>query len=181
MRSSGNFVRVATIAVAGLLTTLGLAFGAATAASAAPCTAGTYPPGQCQTIVLGQTVVSPGGSLNLAGTGFTAGETVTASFCGTGTVLGTTTADAQGDVSVTVTIPSDTHLGQRHVCLTGVAGERAVGMVTVVSSTSARGGGGLPQTGSTLLAPLAGTGVGLLLIGTLLLVAVRRRRHSASA
>lgn len=181
MRSSGNLVRVATIAVAGLLTTLGLAFGAATVASAARCTAGTYPPGQCQTIVLGQTVVSPGGSLNIAGTGFTPGETVTASFCLLGTVLGTDTADAQGDVSLTVTIPSDTRIGRHYICLTGVAGERVSGAIDVVSSTSARGGGGLPQTGSTLLAPLAGTGVGLLLIGTLLLVAVRRRRHSASA
>lgn len=187
-----QFVRFVTFAAVGLLTMLGLVVGVSQAASAAACTAGTYPPGQCQTIVLGESFVNAGGSVSVSGAGFTAGERVTAAFCSSGTVLGTDTADSSGRVSVTVTIPSSTRPGTHYICLTGAAGEHVSAAITVSGSTSGTtssssgsgstsgiASGGLPQTGSNL-AVLAGSGLTLLLIGTMLvLVVVRRRRQSA--
>lgn len=188
MRITQQFVRLATVVAVGALATLSLVVGS-NSASAAQCVPGAYPVVQCQTAVLGRTVVRAGTNVAVFGTGYTPGAQVTATFCSSGQVLGSGTANSRGNVTVGVAIPSDTAPGQYAICLTGPNGGQAAATVTVVSASNARasGGlpltasGGLPQTGSNLLAPLAGTGAGLVLIGAGLLFMVRRRRHSASA
>jgi hypothetical protein len=65
-------------------------------------------------------IVQPGDTVDVEGTGFNAGETVNVVLHSTPTTLGTLTANGSGEVSGSVTIPTDTELGAHSLFLAGV-------------------------------------------------------------
>ena len=114
------------------------------------------PPGpECPTATLSivaaatPTDVDPGGSTSVTVGGWGPGTEVVATLCGNGTaaVLGTFLVDAAGNVSATVTIPSNVPCGTYNLALTGnrTNGVSQVAYATVnVRCVS----GPLPVTGS---------------------------------
>jgi LPXTG cell wall anchor motif len=175
--------------------TVALALGAATAG------AQVYPtPTLFATI--SDTTPTPGETVTITAGGYVPGTTVTVTLEPEGTVLGTAVADADGNVTLTVTIPADLSLGDHAVAVTG---ETTAGVVTqaipitVVSPSAADGGtqvpgtaggfvpgavggadvtvtGGLPRTGSDNSMPLARAAALLVAIGGVMVLTARSRR-----
>jgi LPXTG-motif cell wall-anchored protein len=119
---------------------------------------------------LDKSSVAVGGSLNVCGTGFQAGEQVQAYLHSSPVFLKVVTADGSGAVTTSVTIPADTAAGAHRIELRGVTSGRSIfsGQFTV---TAAGGGGpvGLPKTGSQtanlVLVALLVLGVGMIVSG----------------
>ena len=85
--------------------------------------------------------VTPGGTIAVSGKGFRAFENVAVWLYSTPVQLGTLTADAQGAVSGSFTVPAGTSLGIHHVVLIDSAGleltSQAITVVAVLSFTGA--------------------------------------------
>jgi hypothetical protein len=64
--------------------------------------------------------VVPGGSITVHGEGFLAGETVDITLRSTPIPLGSFTADADGEVTATVTIPADAEPGTHTIVMYGL-------------------------------------------------------------
>lgn len=105
--------------------------------------------------------------------------------------VGTATADSAGNVFATFTVPSNLAIGEHSVVFTDLTNRSDVVRVpfTLVSGAPSGAGtsgsgtgatqngvGGLPFTGFGPLVPLSVGGGALLAAGTVLIVAVRRRR-----
>ncbi len=96
--------------------------------------------------------VAPGGSTSITLSGYAPGSQVTVTLCGNGiaTVLGTFTADADGKLSFSVTIPSNTPCGNYNLANSGVRASNvsqvAYAPLVVTCTTTVRGS--LPVTGS---------------------------------
>jgi LPXTG cell wall anchor motif len=188
-------------AVSGLATAAVLAL-LAVPASAQTTTTGPYT-NQPKGMTVTTSVVTPGGSLTVAGEGADAGATVTitmsrssGSALGSGhavaagaglaralaarplaqgaTTLGRTTAAADGSFQTTVTIPASTALGV--YTLTATSSGEVLGLVTI--RVAAASTGGLPFTGANVLPGLA-AGAALIVAGGLLLLSIKRRRRAA--
>ena len=94
-----------------------------------------------------ETTAAPGGSVNLTGTGFLPGEPVMITLDSLSSLLAVGTADGNGDVAATVTIPPGTSPGQHQFILTG---EMSLISATVdVYVTTAGGTAGAPVFTST--------------------------------
>lgn len=150
--------------------------------------AGAYPDGQVAGVTASASAVGQGCAVTLSGTNFFG--TVTFS----GAVNGTTTADANGNFSVSVDT-TNLSQGQQSVTFSDNVGDTATVSFTVQSKTSAcsdnngigsgsngggnnGGTGGLSNTGVAVIG--IGTVGGILLAGgALMLVAGRRRKVSA--
>jgi LPXTG-motif cell wall-anchored protein len=120
--------------------------------------------------------VVAGGQLTVSGVGFAPGELVDATLHSAPVAVGTTTADGDGAVVLTFTVPSDLEPGMHRVELVG----RTSGVVVSVPFEVLAVGevpGTLPVTGRTTGAQAA-TGFGLVALGGAL-VAVGRRRQDA--
>jgi hypothetical protein len=89
--------------------------------------------------------------------------------------LGSTTADADGEFSATLTIPSGTDPGVYTV--TASSGGAVLAVVTI-RVVAAGGVGDLPFTGGNVLPGLA-IGATLIVAGGLLLLSLKRRRSAA--
>jgi hypothetical protein len=143
---------------------------------------------------LSTSIIPPGGSLTVSGSSYQPGEGITIVLHSFPATVGTTTADPSGNFSTTVTIPSDTPLGNHTITATGnTSGTTAsAGILVATSSTSGAGGassgssGGVASTGSSSggslaftgadLAATAGVGAIALALGGMLVFAGRRRR-----
>jgi 5'-nucleotidase len=187
---------VSAISVAAGLTLL------ATAANAQ-----TYPPGGNQGLTVSQSTVAPGGTVTVSGDGASPGATVTITLtksssalggrhavaaapglarllaatrplAQSGVVLGRTTADDDGAFSITVTIPAGTAPGVYTLAATSGGDVLSVATLRVVAAGDDEND--LPFTGADVGPGLA-LGVGLILAGGLLLLAVRRRRRTSVA
>jgi hypothetical protein len=90
--------------------------------------------------------------------------------------LGSTTADADGEFSATLTIPSGTDPGVYTV--TATSGGDVLAVVTIRVVAASAGVGDLPFTGGNVLPGLA-IGATLIVAGGLLLLSIRRRRSVA--
>jgi LPXTG cell wall anchor motif len=90
--------------------------------------------------------------------------------------LGSTTADADGEFSATLTIPSGTDPGVYTVSAT--SGGDVLAVVTIRVAAASAGVGDLPFTGGNVLPGLA-IGAMLIVAGGLLLLSIRRRRSVA--
>jgi hypothetical protein len=88
-------------------------------------------------------------------------------------VLGRTTAAGDGSFRITVTIPAGTDPGVYTLAATSGGEVLSVATIRVLAASA---GGALPFTGSDV-APGLAVGVGLILAGGVLLLAVRRRRR----
>lgn len=143
--------------------------------------------------------VSPGEEVRLRGGGFQPGESVSILFRSDPVHLKTVSADSQGSIDTTVTIPRSAEPGMHTLeargpdagggtlvlrTQIGVMGEETSssepggsGQESSGDGGSTGNGGSLPFTGVELL-PLAGIGVAALAGGALLIVAGRRRAQS---
>jgi LPXTG cell wall anchor motif len=167
---------------------------------------GSYPPGGSKGLTVSESTLSPGERFTISGDGAEPGASVTfrltwaSSALGAGgqvvaagpglahavaavrpqaqgsVSLGSTTANAEGEYSATLTIPAGTDPGI--YTLTASSGGEILAAATIrVVAASA---GGLPFTG-TDVGPGLAVGASLIVAGGLLLVAVRRRRRSRIA
>jgi hypothetical protein len=138
-------------------------------------------------------VVVPGGSLVVSGSGFQPGEAVTLQLFSTPVTLGTTSVDSTGAFSTSVTIPVSTPLGNHTIVATGgTSGSTASTSIVVVAATTtgastggASGGASGSSSGGSLaftgtdIAAMAGVGAIALALGGMLVFAGRRRRVTA--
>ena len=128
---------------------------------------------QCA-FVLTPIEVAPGETVTVLGFGAPAGSVVTVTIDGIGVVgTGTAASDGQGSFSITFTAPQVA--GEFNVSLT--CGDSNLSNLLTVRSVPTSGGGNLPATGSGDTLPLLRLGVGLLVAGAFLVLAVRRRRE----
>ncbi|MFK4762126.1 GH92 family glycosyl hydrolase [Microbacterium sp. ZW T5_45] len=128
-------------------------------------------------IVLGATSVVQGGSLEVVGRGFGAGETVSIVLHSEPVHLTDVVASTDGSFRVDVTIPADAPAGDHTVvasgATTGLSDEAAL---TVTAAAVTGGGDGLAGTGGTVPVVLVGLLLALLAAGGVL---VLRRRSQA--
>jgi len=161
----------ATVVVLGFTAFLG-------AAAMTSVPAGAQTEGSCQALVpnyegtanvtVDKTQVKPGETLTIVGKGFPPGAEVKVSV--SGTVVGTPTADAQGAFTLTFTVPGDATAGPITVsadCAPLVLNQT----VSVLGETV----GSLPKTGSNVWSEVR-IGGALILVGAVLVIAVRKRR-----
>jgi LPXTG cell wall anchor motif len=170
---------------------------------AGPALAQNYPP-DTQKLTVSESTVSPGESFTVSGDGAEGGATVSFTLKGSSGALGggraiaagpglarvaaavrpqaqsavplgSTTANASGEFSATLTIPSSTDPGGYTV--TAASGGDVLAVVTI-RVAAAGGVGDLPFTGGNVLPGLA-IGATLILAGGLLLLSLKRRRSAA--
>jgi LPXTG-motif cell wall-anchored protein len=95
---------------------------------AAPATASAH---------LSASTVHAGGTITVTGSGFIDGENVSITLHSTPVTLATVVADASGDISKSVNIPSDTPLGVHSIVLLGgTSGATATASLTVSAASS---------------------------------------------
>src|SRR3954471_16267961 len=116
MSTHKTFLAAAGLSVAAIATV-----GVAGSASAAPCTGG-YPAASC-TPSISATVVRAGHSVTFHGSGFTPGESVQAWV--NGVLVGTYTADANGNITGSYVVPAGMKAGRYTLTLKGLASGRA--------------------------------------------------------
>jgi hypothetical protein len=129
------------------------------------------------TLSVSDTAVSAGGSVTLSGSGFAPSSEVEITIESTPRTLDTVTANASGEIAVTVAIPSDLSAGTHTLKGTGVTPD---GATLVLSATVSIAGGGqadLAGTGARI-GPMAGAGAALLAIGIIVLMLSRRRSRA---
>jgi beta-glucosidase len=144
----------------------------------------TYPvhSGRLYTTVNGQvtTALTAGESVLASGGGFAPGARVTVAIHSQPVTLARTSADAAGDIQVTLTIPSSTLSGAHTLTATGNAPGGGTVILTESITVSSNAGGTtsptLPFTGADMfaIAAVAGSAV---VAGTGSLVLARRRRR----
>jgi len=123
------------------------------------------------TVTVSKTNPNPGEVVTVTGEHFNPGEKVTVTMCSTCAVVGSGTADANGKVVVTVTIPADAPAGTHTITATGETSGAVSTSITVVEVPKAPTGGSVADTTSRT----AGLLVGLMIAaGGALLVANRR-------
>ncbi|WP_449407109.1 GH92 family glycosyl hydrolase [Microbacterium maritypicum] len=127
-------------------------------------------------VVLGLSTIVQGGSLEISGRGFAAGELITITLHSDPIRLGEVTADGSGAFRTVVTIPASAPVGQHTLIVEGTSsGLSAQGALTVTAAAST--GDGLAGTGGAVPIVLIVLMLGLLAAGGVLLV--RRRRSEA--
>ena len=137
-----------------------------------PTPSPTPAPTPTPTAALSAATVAPGGQLTVTGTGFTPGETVTATLFSTPIHLGTVSADAAGTASLVFVVPADIEPGEHRVELVGLSsGVRVSAPFEVLGVEVPRT---LPATGRSS-GPLAGTGLALVGLGAGFVGLARRR------
>lgn len=122
-----------------------------------------------------------GQSVDISGDGCAPGSEVVVTF-DDGTVLGTFTADENGNFVTTITIPSDSTLGLHLVTATCGDVDQFVN-VNVLAEAGNNGNnnggvnnGALPRTGSSNTGPLVGIGAAALVLGAAFVYGSRRPR-----
>jgi LPXTG-motif cell wall-anchored protein len=150
----------------------------------------TYP-SQAPELTLSATSIVSGDAVTVTGTGFLVGSDATVTWSGAGALgsagrvpgmvsggfrMGTRalTADTSGVVSTSVRLLS---AGDHTITLAGTAAD---GSAALLSATVTVNAALLPHTGAPLLTYL-GVGIALVLVGALVVLAVRNRRRSAAA
>jgi LPXTG-motif cell wall-anchored protein len=154
----------------------------------------TYP-AQAPKLTVSANTVAPGGSVVITGTGFQPGSPASVTWTGGGAlgagshVLGMAatslhlgvkvlTVDATGAVTTSVRLTSP---GDHTITLSGTAADGShVSLSTVVAVATAGAGGTLPHTGAPILLYTA-AGLMLVLLGALVVMAVRNRRRQSAA
>ena len=163
------------------------AFGGSAVAGAADCgygqncgtTTTTKPTGSTTTTtpVIPTITVVRGETVDVSGEGCAPGAEVTVTF-DDGTVLGTFTADANGDFTTTITIPKDATLGVHLVTATCGDVEQFINVNVLAESVNTVDDGTLARTGSSNTGPLVGIGAAAIVLGGAFLYGARRPRQA---
>lgn len=154
-----------------------------TVVAAGPAAAQQYPPAE-NSLVISDTRPTPGQTISITARTFSPGCPVTVVLDPGGVPLGSGPADAEGVLTLDVTVPEDTELGA-HTIVVSCAGLELTGRIVVVAAQAAAAPAGppegaLPETGGDSL-PLAQAGVVLLAIGGLVTAVATKRRKAAGA
>jgi|SRR5688500_10887702 len=138
-----------------------------------------YPPGECN-LALSQSAASRGQVVHASGSGYAPGETVTVTVAGR--PAGTAVADSVGAFSLDFTVPNDAPVGRTQVLASAASRELSAAFEVIAAAEASRGSAAenegaaaLSATGSDA-AKLTLAGIGLVLLGTVLVIVVRRRR-----
>jgi LPXTG-motif cell wall-anchored protein len=120
-----------------------------------------------------------GGTIHVVADGFMADSEVTITLHSDPVELGTATADADGVVDTTVTLPDNVEAGAHTIEVAGIDADGNPRVVTAVLEIEGSGGGSgsLPQTGAAILG-LVGAGALLVTAGGVL---TRARKRALSA
>jgi hypothetical protein len=116
---------------------------------------------------------SKGGSVDVSCGGWMPGSDVTITLHSDPVTLGTFTADDDGNISASVTIPDSIDVGAHTLELTGVDTTGAPRTVTTTIEVSDGGASSLPRTGAAIAA-LLGVATILFVVGTALSQARKR-------
>jgi len=144
---------------------------------AATAHAGPYSP---PPVTVSTSHPSVGGEVNVVASGFKPNSTVQVSIHSVPILLTTTTADANGNIDVTVKVPSDFTPGSAHQIVASGVSPSGAPVNDTVNITLAGGGSSLPFTGADVLALGVG-GVALLGVGGFLFFAARWKRRAVLA
>ncbi|MBB6077865.1 LPXTG cell wall anchor domain-containing protein [Streptomyces paradoxus] len=140
---------------------------------AQPAHSQPYPPDP-PTLTLTATTVVAGDDLGFTGTGFLPTEGVSAFLFSKPVKLGRFTADSNGTVKGTVTIPKWTDPGKHYFRLKGVESNRSLGAKIIVRPHKPH----LADTGDDRSLVMVGGSAALLALGAGAVMAVRRRKHN---
>jgi hypothetical protein len=176
-----GFVRPAFGCAALLVGAIAFVLGGSPASAAAIHTA--YPP-PVVGLQLSTSVATPGSTIGVTGEGWASGTTETISIMSSPVVLGTTTANSQGDFSTSVTIPLNTALGAHEIVATGPSEANPAepltlsANLTIVASTAAQptAAAAQPFTGWDTRAPLLAS-LALVVLGSAAVLIARNRRQ----
>jgi LPXTG-motif cell wall-anchored protein len=119
-----------------------------------------------------------GESVDVSGKACAPGASVTITY-DDGTVLGTVTADANGDFTAKITVPSSSTLGMHLVTATCGDVEQFLNVNVLAENVENVGNGTLPRTGSSNTGPLVGIGAAAVVLGAAFLYGARRPRTQA--
>jgi LPXTG-motif cell wall-anchored protein len=131
-------------------------------------------------VTLSATSVVAGGDVTLTGVGFTPGETVDITLHSTPISLGSATADQEGTVVKTVTIPATLEPGVHTIEIVGQTSGVTVSTQIEVTAVETTDPNTLPATGSAS-GELVALGLALVAFGSASLVAGRRRQAARSS
>ena len=162
---------VATVGAALVGGVLTLSAGSASAAQC-PTTSPQYPAQTCG-LSTDKSSAAPGGSVTVAGSGYSKNCGVTIALDHVS--IGSGKTDASGAFSQSVTIPTNATSGTHRLTATDQCSSFVLGEEFTVTAVS---NSGLPFTGFVFY-PLLGGGAALVLGGAALIVAGRRRRGTA--
>jgi hypothetical protein len=166
--------RAAVAAFAAMAAMFGVALMLPATANAQPAYASAGSP------TLSTTSPAPGGALAVAGDGFAGGSVVRVVMYSEPVVLGTATADAAGEVSIDVKVPSTFEPGAEHrVELQGVDSSGAVRVLSQVVTLAGGGDDVLARTGVAVV-PLVAVAGGLLVLGGALVATGRVGRKTTT-
>ena len=181
-------VAAATVGLSAALT--GTAVGLAGPVNAAPgsggCTNGSYPPAN-STVAMSRSRATVGTTLSYEARCYKPGEKVDATVHSTPVVVGSPTADKQGTVSGSFTVPSNLKPGRHTLELTAATGTQSASFIVVPNAAAAGTGNSTGSSSDSLAftgsdaAKTAGAGFVLLLGGGALIVAAKRRKHANAA
>jgi LPXTG-motif cell wall-anchored protein len=124
------------------------------------------------TVVRGETV-------DIKGDGCAPGATVTVTF-DDGTLLGTFTADANGEFVSTITIPANATIGEHLITATCGDVQQFLKVNVLGESVDNVSPGTLPRTGSSNTGPLVGIGAAAVVLGAAFVYGSRRPRTADS-
>ena len=168
-----------------LVLVLGAFMALAPGAAAQTCpTTAPYPP-VTGTLTLSQTVVEPGDTIQVSGSGFAPNSSVSVTMekegGGTPVVVGAFTTNGTGSFSGEVTIPDTTAVGRYVLKASGTDGQ-CVGVARVLSAgftvrAAAAAGAIGPRTGADVL-PWLLVAISVIAVGGALVLIGRRRRGS---
>ncbi|MDQ1204387.1 metallophosphoesterase family protein [Microbacterium sp. SORGH_AS_0862] len=130
-------------------------------------------------VTIGASRAMPGDSFTVAGSGFMPGEEVVVELHSAPVVLARTTADANGAVAVTVTIPASTPAGAHEIVLVGTGSGRTARTPLTVGASAAQAGA-LAATGAPLPVSLMIFGGALTLGGGAIVARTVLRNRKAS-
>lgn len=122
------------------------------------------------TVVRGETV-------DVSGEGCAPGAEVTVTY-DDGTVLGTFTADENGDFVTTITVPASSTLGVHLITATCGDVEQFLNVNVLAESVDNVDDGTLARTGSSNTGPLVGIGAAAVVLGGAFLYGARRPRQA---
>ncbi|HEY6531139.1 MAG TPA: LPXTG cell wall anchor domain-containing protein [Acidimicrobiales bacterium] len=131
------------------------------------------------TITISVTTVPPGVTVTITGSGFLPNCTIVITLGPSGTVLGETVSDANGNFSFD--FPAPQQPGTYSVTASDGVNAQTVEFTVVAAATPVEGAGTLPYTGNSSSIPVAQIGAVMVAAGAVLVLGVRKRQHRVAA